>query len=168
MRTKLVVLLVACLFVLGAYIAFRGVRAQTQSAGGSADEQVRSTLSEFLSNVDKPSAHEKFWSDQLVYTGASGKVRTKSEIVKSVTEAAAKPADPKEPKSSYDAEDVKVKDYADFAIVNFHLVAHTEKDGKAETMNFRNTGTLHKENGQWKVIAWQATRIEEPKPEEKK
>jgi ketosteroid isomerase-like protein len=56
-----------------------------------------------------------------------------------------------------------IRDFGNFALVNFRLVAHGEKDGKPEIRYFRNTGTLHRINNQWKVIAWQATKIEEKK-----
>ncbi len=170
MRAKVVIILVVVLFVLGAFIAFEAVKAQTKPTGKgtglrvmNTKEQIEATLRNFLNGVDAPAAHDRFWSDQLVYTGASGTVRTKAEIMKSVTEGASKTKDPKEPKTTYDAQDVRVNDYGDFAVLNFQLVAHTEKDGKTETANYRNTGTLHKENGEWKVIAWQATKIEPPK-----
>lgn len=170
MRTKLVILLVAVLFVAGAVIAFEAVKAESKPSGKgqglrvmNTQEQVEKLLREFLAGVDTPAAHDRFWADDLVYTGASGVVKTKADIMKSMNEAASKPMDPKEPKSTYEAADVKVHDYGDFAVVNFHLIAHTEKDGKPETMNFRNTGTLRKQNGEWKVIAWQATKIGDKK-----
>jgi ketosteroid isomerase-like protein len=170
MRTKLVILLVAVLFFAGAFIAFEAVKAQSKPSGKgeglrvmNTQEQVEKLLREFLAGVETPAAHNRFWSDDLVYTGASGTVKSKADIMKSMNEASSKPPDPKEPKTTYSAEDVKVHDYGDFAVLNFHLVANTEKDGKPETMNFRNTGTLRKQNGEWKVIAWQATRIEEKK-----
>jgi ketosteroid isomerase-like protein len=126
-------------------------------------EQIETLLRNFLAGVETPAAHDRFWSDDLIYTGASGTRRSKAEIMKSVTEGASGPADPKEPKTTYRAEEVTVKDYGDFAVVNFHLIAQTEKDGKPEILNFRNTGTLRKENQLWKVVAWQATKIEPPK-----
>ena len=175
MRAKVVIFLVAILFLIGAFIAFEAVKAQTKPTGKggglrvmNTQEQVEAMLRSFLAGVDTPEAHDRFWSEQLIYTGASGSVKTKPEIMKSVTEGSHSPKDPNEPKTTYDAQDVKVKDYGDFAILNFQLVAHTTTDGKTETSNYRNTGTLHKENGEWKVIAWQATKIEPPKVEEKK
>jgi len=56
---------------------------------------------------------------------------------------------------------VRIKDLGDWAVVNFKLVAKTEKDGKTETANYRNTGTFRRRDGQWQVVAWQATKIEE-------
>lgn len=167
MRTRLVILLIAVLFVGGAVIAFEAVQAQSRPTGKgdglrvmNTEERITKLLNEFLAGVDKPEMHDRFWSDDLVYTGGKGTVRTKAEIMKDVREGAAKPPDPKEPKTTYEAQDVKIKDYGDFAVLNFHLVAHTEQDGKPATLDYRNTGTLRKEKGEWRVIAWQATKIE--------
>jgi ketosteroid isomerase-like protein len=166
MRTTLVILLIAALFCGGAFIAFKAVKAQsTPSISGEearTQAQIESMLRQFLAGVESPEAHDRFWSDDLVYTSAAGVVRTKAEIMKSVRGGAGKAGDPQEPKTTYEAQDIKVKDYGNFAVLNFHLVAHTEKGGKPETMDFRNTGALRKENGQWKAIAWQATKIAPP------
>ncbi|HVZ17682.1 MAG TPA: nuclear transport factor 2 family protein [Terriglobales bacterium] len=171
MRSTKVIVLVCLLLVVGAFIAYRGVKAQMQPAAKSdglqrtnTSEQLQSMLRDFLIGAGKndPAAHDRFWADDLVYTGASGKVKTKAEIMQSVREEAAKPADPNASKATFDAEDVLVHDYGDFAVVNFRLVAHIDDHGKQETGYYRNTGTFAKRNGQWKVIAWQATKIESP------
>ena len=159
------------LFVVGAFVAYEGVKAQMKPASKSdglrtmnTNEQLQAMLRDFLVGAGKndPAAHDGFWADDLVYTGASGKVKTKAEIMQSVREEAGKPPDPKAPKATFDAEDVTVHDYANFAVVNFRLVAHSDDQGKQETNYYRNTGTFAKRNGQWKVVAWQATKIEQP------
>jgi ketosteroid isomerase-like protein len=169
MRTKLLILMVACLFVLGAVIAYESVQAQMKPTGKgtgtrvmNSQEQIEKLVRDFLIGAGKNDvvAHERFWADDLIYTSAAGVVRTKAEILKNVGAAAAK-ADPKEPKTSFDAKDMTIHDYDNFAVVNFRLVAHGENDGKPETRYFRNTGTLRRINNEWRVIAWQATKIEE-------
>jgi len=166
MRSGKVVLLVSVLFVLGAFIAYKGVKAQMKPSNGlvklEGDEQLKEMLRTFLAGAgtNDVAAHDRFWADDLIYTGASGKVRTKAEIMKNVREEAAKPPDPNAPKSTYDAEEVAVHDLGDFAIVNFRLVAKTEDHGKVTTDYYRNTGTFAKRKGQWKVVAWQATKIQ--------
>jgi ketosteroid isomerase-like protein len=174
MRAKLLIVMVACLFVLGAVIAYESVQAQmkpTGKGGGTrvmnTHEQIEKLVRDFLIGAgnNDVAEHERFWADDLIYTSAAGVVRTKAEILKNVREAAAKP-DAKEPKTTFDAEDMTIHDFGNFAIVNFRLVAHDENNGKPETRYFRNTGTLHRINNEWKVIAWQATRIEGTKHEE--
>jgi len=86
---------------------------------------------------------------------------TKPEIMKSVREGAAKPKDPKETPGTYSAEDIKVSQYGDVAVLTFRLVSH-----QGEKVNYyRNTGVLENRNGKWQVVAWQATKAPEYKPE---
>jgi len=171
MNSKRLVVLIAALFVAGAIIAYEAVKAQMKPSHQlqelrteNADEQLKAMLRDFLAGAGKndAAAHDRFWADDLIYTGASGKVKTKAEIMQSVREEAAKPVDPNAPKASFDAEDVTVHDFGDFAVVNFRLVAHTDDHGKQETAFYRNTGTFAKRNGEWRVVAWQATKIEQP------
>jgi hypothetical protein len=122
---------------------------------------VESLLHEYLSKVDSPEMHSRFWADDLVYVGAGGKVRTKAEIVNSVTEEAerskANAAEAKKEGAagSYDAEDVKTRQFGNVVVLNFRLVAHGE-DGKP--MYFRNSGTFVERNGKWQAVSWQATK----------
>jgi ketosteroid isomerase-like protein len=126
----------------------------------SADAQLRVLLQEFLDGAARndKAIHQRFWADDVIYTSAQGVVRNKAEILKHVEE----PQPPDAPKMTYSAEDVKINDFGDWAVVNFRLVAKSEKDGKTETTNYRNTGTFRRRNGQWQAVAWQATKIAEP------
>jgi hypothetical protein len=138
---------------------------QAQTAPDSAE--LTKILKNFLAHVDDPKTHDAFWAEDLVYTSGMGKVRRKSDIMKSMTESAEKPGvksekDPNEKKSTYGAEDITIQQYGDTAIVAFKLV-HLE-DGKVVD-NYRNTGTFLKRKGKWQVVAWQATKIAEAKPE---
>ena len=119
---------------------------------------VEALLREFLSKVDSPEMHARFWADDLVYVSATGKVRTKREIVKSVTEekAAAGAA------GTFDAEDVKVRQIGEVVVLNFRLVARAG-DGKAA--HYRNSGVFVERDGRWQAVSWQATK--EPEAEAK-
>jgi ketosteroid isomerase-like protein len=124
----------------------------------TADAQLRVLITEFLDGAGRndKAMHQRFWADDVTYTSAKGVVRTKAEIMKSLDE----PTPPDAPKSTFSAEDIRINDQGDWAIVNFRLVAKTEKDGKTETANYRNTGTFRRRNGHWQAVAWQATKIE--------
>ena len=176
MRAKFLIVMVAFLFVLGAVIAYESVQAQMKPTGKdggtrvmNSHEQIQKLIRDFLIGAgnNDVAEHERFWADDVIYTSSAGVVRTKAEILKNVREAVAK-ADANDPKTTFDAEDMTIHDFGNFAVVNFRLVAHDEKDGKPETRYFRNTGTLRRLNNEWRVIAWQATKIEEKKTEEKK
>ena len=130
-----------------------------------AAEQIKVLLDEFLSGAgaNNLEAHERFWSENVLYTSATGTLRTKAEILKAVREDAAKPVDPKAPKMTYAAEDVTIHEFGNCAVVNFRLVAKSDLQGKIETSYYRNTGTFHMHDGKWSAVGWQATRIEEAK-----
>ena len=122
-------------------------------------------LHEFLAGAGRNDAamHDRFWADDLIYTSALGVRRGKAELMSSVrSEAAPKPEDGT---TVYTAEDIRIQQYGDAAIVAFRLVATTEKEGKKEVTNYLNTGTFVKRNGQWQAAGWQATKM--PAAEEK-
>ena len=126
----------------------------------STDAQLRVLLNDFLQGASRndTATHARFWADDVIYTSAKGVVRSKADIMKVHDE----PTPPDAPKTTFSAEDLRINDQGDWAIVNFRLVAKSEKDGKTETTNYRNTGTFRRRNGQWQAVAWQATKIEEP------
>ncbi|MBI1749679.1 MAG: nuclear transport factor 2 family protein [Acidobacteria bacterium] len=156
---KRVLLLAAVLLMLPL-----GLPAQT--APDSAE--LTRLLKEFLAGASRNDAaiHDRFWADDLIYTGSTGRRRGKAEILRDVRSAPApKPGDPT---SIYTAEDIRIQQYGNTAIVAFRLVGTTEKDGKKEIMNFLNSGTFLKRAGKWQVVSWQATRMPRPEEESKK
>jgi len=136
-------------------IAF-AIAAQAQAAPAAAE--LTKLLNEFLVGASHNDAamHDRFWAEDVIYTGSSGRRRGKAEIMKDVRSAPApKPGDPK---TTYTAEDIRIQQYGNTAIVAFRLVATTEKDGKTEVANYLNSGTFLKRKGKWQVVSWQATK----------
>ena len=137
------------------------VRAQ-QPVQSTTTNQLTAMLNQFLdddaSNGNR-AGFDRFFADDVIYTGSNALVRTKSEIMKNV--GSMKPTPDK--KTTYSAEDVTVHDFGDAAIVAFRLVARTEtksaKGPKVKTDSYRNTGTFVRRKGRWQVVAWQATKI---------
>src|SRR4051812_24354148 len=158
---------VAWVLLMGALTAAQGQDAKPTGGKGGGGTPVRAKveitnlLHEFLTNVDKPEMHDRFWADDLIYTGASGAVKTKADIMKSMRGESAKTPDaskPAEKKDTYDAEDITVRQFGDTAVLNFRLVQHA---GDGKTNNYRNSGTFVKRNGQWQAVSWQATKVPE-------
>jgi hypothetical protein len=117
-------------------------------------------LRDFLAGAGSDTAvHERFWADDLIYTGSSGRRVGKADILKDVKSAPPPKAD--DPKVTFDAEEIRIQQYGDTAIVAFRLVQRVEKDGKVEMSRYLNTGTFLKRNGKWQVVAWQATKLPE-------
>lgn len=128
----------------------------------SADD-ARTTLAGMLdrflagASAGDPAAHERFWADDLVYTSSNGTRTDKAAILESAR--AGVDAQPETPPVVYTAEDVDVRVYGDAAVVAFRLVATPTGDGNAPIQTYFNTGTFLERDGEWRAVAWQATRI---------
>lgn len=133
-----------------------GVQAQTLP--GDSAELTR-LLKEFLDGASRNDAaiHDRFWADDLIYTGSSGRRINKTELMRGVRSAPA--PKPEDPKTVYSAEDVRIQQYGDTAIVAFILVAKTEENKKTGVAKYLNSGTFLKRNGKWQVVNWQATKL---------
>jgi ketosteroid isomerase-like protein len=120
-------------------------------------------LHDFLAGASKDDAamHDRFWAEDLIYTGSSGRRIGKADIMRDVrkeAEAAEKPEDNAET-AIYTAEDIRIQQYGTTAIVAFRLVGTTKKGDAAEVTNYLNSGTFLKRDGKWEVVNWQATKM---------
>jgi ketosteroid isomerase-like protein len=121
-------------------------------------------LNEFLAGASRNDAamHDRFWAEDVIYTGSTGRRRGKTDIMRDVRSAPApKPGDPT---TAFTAEDVRIQQYGNTAIVAFRLVGTTVKDSQKEVLNYLNSGTFVKRNDKWQVVNWQSTRM--PRAEE--
>ncbi|MBA2432402.1 MAG: nuclear transport factor 2 family protein [Chthoniobacterales bacterium] len=115
-------------------------------------------LKDFLAGASRNDAamHNRFWAEDLIYTGSGGVRRGKAEIMESVRKEG--PAEG-EPETVYGAEDIRIQQYGTTAIVAFRLVGTTKEGEATEASNYLNTGTFLKRDGKWQVVAWQATKV---------
>jgi hypothetical protein len=122
------------------------------------DDALIALLDDFLAGASSNdiAAHQRFWSDDLVYTSSSGDRYGKADIINSMQDASA--ADSDEPAMVYGREALLVRVYDDTAVVTFRLVGTRQSEPPTE-MRFYNTGTFLFRDGEWRAIAWQATRI---------
>ena len=134
---------------------FLSTAAVAQEAAPDAEELTR-LLKNFLDGASRNdiAAHERFWADDLVYTRSAGVRTTKAEILADLRAG----SDPAEPPTAYSAEDIRIQQYGDTAIVAFRLLGRVG-GANPEMLNFLNTGTFLKRHGEWRAIAWQATRV---------
>jgi hypothetical protein len=127
--------------------------------GSEAAPELRDLLDRFLAAADDPAMHERFWDASLIYTSSSGTRFGKSDILEGLREEAASEdageAANVEPAVRYRAEDVQVMNFGDIAVVAFRLVG----DSAEGTTEYFNTGTFRRLTGEWRAVAWQATRI---------
>jgi ketosteroid isomerase-like protein len=123
-------------------------------------------LHDFLAGASKNDVamHDRFWADELVYTSALGRRKSKADIMRELGEETKATPKPEEGTAVYTAEDIRIQQYGDTAVVAFRLVATTDKAGAKTVANYFNTGTFLKRNGKWQVIAWQATAFPKDLP----
>src|SRR5262247_1572858 len=121
--------------------------------------ELTTLVEEFLAGASRNDAavHDRFWADDLIYTGSSGRRIGKADIMRDVRSSPAPKAG--DPTTTYSAEDIRIQQYGDTAIVAFRLIGKTEKEGKTEVANYLNTGTFLRRNGKWQVVSWQATKM---------
>jgi len=134
-----------------------GASAQSPKLSPTA-RQLTSRLNEFLDAAGRSdhAVFDRFFADDVIYTRSAGVTVDKSEIMKNIDRR-----DSAVGTNKFSAEDVTIHDYGTTAIVNFRLVAQSEKDGKASTSHYRNTATFLKRNNGWQVVAWQSTKVPE-------
>jgi len=122
------------------------------------EEQLATLLNDFMAgaSANDPAAHDRFWAEELVYTSSAGERFGKAEIMYSFDDDAEHAED--EPAMTYTAEDIRVQLYDDAAVVTFRLVG-TKQGTPPSTSQFFNTGTFLKRDGEWRAVAWQATKI---------
>ena len=149
-------------------IAAALVNANLAMAGDDTAELTR-MLNEFLAgaSVDDAAAHDRFWAEDLIYTSSSGERISKADIMSGLS--APSPASEEGGQAGkaatvYTAEDIRIHQYGDTAIVAFKLVGTTSAAGEntaaaPEVLYYYNTGTFLRRDGVWQVVAWQATRI---------
>jgi ketosteroid isomerase-like protein len=116
-------------------------------------EIIKKMLYDFLENVDQKATHGRFWSETLVYTSSSGARFGKAEIMSGFQSE-----EESESKTSFSAEEVNVRIIENTAILTFKLVAKTN-GAELSKDEYYNSGTLTKENDEWKIVCWQATKI---------
>ena len=156
--------LIAIVMLIAAVSAF----AQTAPQTAPDAAELTRLLNEFLAGASRNDAaiHERFWADDLIYTRSAGRRVTKADILRDLHNAPApKPGDPA---TIYTAEDIRIQQYGDTAIVAFRLVATTDHDGTKSVANLLNSGTFVKRNGKWQVVNWQSTRMPQTEAESRK
>lgn len=134
-------------------------------AGGARDEKkLVALLKEFLAGaaVNDTMAHHKFWADDLVYTGSTGRRVGKADIMRDLRSAP--PPQPGDATITYGAEDIRVQQFGGTAVVTFRLVATTVHGDTTQVANFLNSGTFLERDRRWQVVSWQATRMPNPAP----
>ncbi|MGY6631020.1 MAG: nuclear transport factor 2 family protein [Wenzhouxiangella sp.] len=126
------------------------------SALATDDEQaIAALLDAFLdgASVNDAELHQRFWSEDLVYTSSSGTRFGKAEIMTGLAASDGNTGSDAVP--HYSAEAVVIRMFDDTALLTFELVA-TAPDGEVD--RFFNSGVFRRADIGWQAVLWQATR----------
>lgn len=152
---KLIALQALFLFVIMFCPAVSPV-AQTAPEGA----KLTRLLNEFLDGAGRNDAavHDRFWAEDLIYTRSAGIRINKAELMRGVRSS--QPRKTGDPVIVYSAQDVRVQQYGNAAVVAFKLVGTTTRSDWSKTVSYHlNTGLFVKRKGQWQAVAWQATAV---------
>lgn len=141
----------------GRNCAIAWVRCESEDGPGATQTALKELLDRFLDGASSGDVamHDRFWSDDLVYTSSAGQRYGKSELMSGLSSSSGDA----EPTPVYAAEQLRIRIYDQLALIDFTLVATTTDDSQ---QRFLNSGVLKLENDQWRAINWQATRKAEP------
>ncbi|HEY2139861.1 MAG TPA: nuclear transport factor 2 family protein, partial [Chthoniobacterales bacterium] len=113
---------------------------------GPDSAELTKLLQDFLAGAGKNdiAMHDRFWADELVYTSALGRRKGKADIMRELRSETTATPKPEEGTTVYSAEEIRIQQYGDTAVVAFRLVATTDKAGTKTVANYLNTGTFLK------------------------
>ena len=134
------------------------VAATTPAPAAPDSSALHTLLVQFLDGAGRNDAamHERFWADDLIYTGSSGRRIGKADIMKDVKGSPA--PKPDDPVTRYGAQDVRIQQYGNAALVAFKLVATTTHGDTTTVATYLNSGFFLKRTGRWQAVGWQATK----------
>src|SRR5690349_9852175 len=119
------------------FLAIVALGLHAQTAPDAAD--LTQLLKDFLAGASHNDAamHDRFWAEDLIYTSSSGRRMGKADIMRDLRSAASPKAET--PATVYGAEDIRIQQYGDTAIVAFRLTGTTVEAGTTEIANYLNT-----------------------------
>jgi len=139
-------LAVLCLLFLTAPLAFSEGSAE-QEVSALTDQMVQANLK------DDTAFYEKYYADDATIVHGNGKLFSKVDELADLRSGALK-------YESIDVREKKIRVYGDTAVVSLLITFKGSLSGKAfPPTDLRRTVVWVKQNGNWKVIAWQVTRV---------
>jgi ketosteroid isomerase-like protein len=98
---------------------------------------------------------DRVWADDLTFTNPLGVIQTKAERLAEIKSGGRK-------LDAFDVDDIQVRVYDDTAVVTSRAILKGQRQGQDISGQYRGIDVYVKKEGQWQVVAAQATRIAQP------
>jgi uncharacterized protein (TIGR02246 family) len=134
-----------------------GMTAAEQTGSEDAEQQIKALSDQMIQAQLKAdtSFFEKYYAADATIVHSNGKLSTKTEEIADLKSGSLK-------SDSIDTRERKIHVYGDTAIVNFLISFKGAVSGKPYSGDIRRTMVLVKQNGNWKIVANQVTRVATP------
>jgi len=132
-------------------------RGAPPSKGENVEDQIKMLEAQLVQAVQKgdTSFFEKYYARDCYIIHGDGKLTTKAEEIEDFKSGALK-------YESYDVRDQKIRIYGSTAVVNHLASAKGTINGKPFSGDFHITRVWVKQKDNWKVVAFQTTRVAQP------
>jgi hypothetical protein len=137
-------------------------QATPSSATGASSSTSRSEAAEiaellrgYLAHAQERSANERFWAEDVIYTGSTGHRTDKAGILQAL--AAASAVAPRGQVQRHEAEALQLHEYGDAAVAAFTLVATSQQGNTVTTNRHLITAVFIKRQHLWQAVSWQST-----------
>lgn len=124
------------------------------SQGGSAEQQIKTATNDLITAVLKADTDtlEKLLADDYTGVRGDGSVLTKAQEIEKYKSGAIKYA-------TNDVQDLKIRVYGHTAVSTSLSTSKNIRDGQPHVGTTRNIRVWVKQNGNWKCVAYQTTRV---------
>ncbi len=126
----------------------------SQSSGGTVEEEMKALQGQLRQATLKgdTSFFEKYWADDYVAIHGDGKLSTKAQEIENFKSGAVK-------YESIEVREAKIRTYGDTVVAIWLGSVKATINGKPYSGDFRNTRVWVKQNGNWKIVVFQVTRV---------
>jgi ketosteroid isomerase-like protein len=151
---KLVLSLCLPSVVLAVGQGHKAVAQTTDAAVLNAQQEIKTLQGQVLQAILKSdtSVMEKYYADDYIAIHGDGKLTTKAQEIDNFKSGVTK-------YDSITVREAKIRIYGDTAVVNALAAVKTIVNGQPYSGDVRNTRVWVKQNGNWKLVVFQTTRV---------
>ncbi len=153
-KVNLIVLALVAIYLLAAPLALGQGDKTGKAKGGNVEEQIKALQAEVVQAQLKGdiSALEKFYADDAMIVHGDGTLSTKAQEIANLKSGSQK-------YESISVHEQKIHTYGDTAVVNSESSVIATTSGKPYNGKTCSTRVWVKQKGNWKVVAYQVTRV---------